>query len=381
MRHTTCRACTFLLAAWLGTATADEAAPDGTDAGADAAGTTQASAAADALVHTRARPLYRNPPSYPASALASRLEGWFVVSYVVLEDGSTTDPVVESSSGVRDLERSAIRAVRNWRFEPATRNGQPVQQCDARTRLVFQLDLPGHQRGVTRSFRSEWERIHRLMDQGKTSEALERADGLAQRRSLNLYETARAAQLRATLHYRLDNTHQALASIRNAVWGASLLGDREVERSMLEAQLALELQLGEYRRATETAKTLLEEHGGDVSDERLEAVVSELLELQYGRTYVSVSGYIGDWTALDEQQPFWTHTLLRHRFGLEDIEGEVRALDIRCDTQRVLIEFEPNVAWNTQEDWGSCDVHVHGTPGTRFKLVEYPVAAAEAAGR
>jgi len=317
MRHTTCRACTFLLAAWLGTATADEAAPDGTDAGADAAGTTQASAAADALVHTRARPLYRNPPSYPASALASRLEGWVVVSYVVLEDGSTTDPVVESSSGVRDLERSAIRAVRNWRFEPATRNGQPVQQCDARTRLVFQLDLPGHQRGVTRSFRSEWERI----------------------------------------------------------------GDREVERSMLEAQLALELQLGEYRRATETAKTLLEEHGGDVSDERLEAVVSELLELQYGRTYVSVSGYIGDWTALDEQQPFWTHTLLRHRFGLEDIEGEVRALDIRCDTQRVLIEFEPNVAWNTQEDWGSCDVHVHGTPGTRFKLVEYPVAAAEAAGR
>jgi TonB family protein len=240
-----------------------------------------------------------------------------VVSYVVLEDGSTTDPVVESSSGVRDLERSAIRAVRNWRFEPATRNGQPVQQCDARTRLVFQLDLPGHQRGVTRSFRSEWERI----------------------------------------------------------------GDREVERSMLEAQLALELQLGEYRRATETAKTLLEEHGGDVSDERLEAVVSELLELQYGRNYVSVSGYIGDWTALDEQQPFWTHTLLRHRFGLEDIEGEVRALDIRCDTQRVLIEFEPDVAWNTQEDWGSCDVHVHGTPGTRFKLVEYPVAAAEAAGR
>lgn len=334
---------------------------------------------ADALVQSRARPLYRNPPTYPRDALALGLEGWVVLSYVVREDGSTADPVVESSSGIRDFELAAKRAVRGWRFEPATRNGKPVEQCEVRTRLVFAIDLPDQQRGATRLFRNEWLRIQRLVDQGQVDDALARADALAQRRGLNLYETARIAMLRATLHDRAENQHQALASLRAAVAGGDFLGDPDLLVILREAQLGLELDLGEYSRAIDSAQWLLENDSGNVV-ERIQPVLDQLMELRYGRNHLGVSGYIGDWTGLEEnQQPFWTHALLRQQFGLEDIDGEVRALDLRCSYQRVLVDYSPEVAWTTRPDWGDWDVYVYGAPGTRFRLIEYPLVAGDAA--
>jgi protein TonB len=41
-------------------------------------------------------------------------------------DGTVADARVERSSGSRDLDREALRAVRGWRFRPALRDGVPV---------------------------------------------------------------------------------------------------------------------------------------------------------------------------------------------------------------------------------------------------------------
>jgi TonB family protein len=63
--------------------------------------------------------------SYPAEALKQRIEGTVVLMVLVARDGSVT--AVSVSKGVEEsLDRSAQRAVRNWRFEPATRDGRSV---------------------------------------------------------------------------------------------------------------------------------------------------------------------------------------------------------------------------------------------------------------
>lgn len=76
---------------------------------------------------TTARPLASNPvPKYPAAALRRNEGGTVLLRIIVGSDGTPTDIDVAQRSGSRELDRAAITAVRKWRFNPATNNGQPV---------------------------------------------------------------------------------------------------------------------------------------------------------------------------------------------------------------------------------------------------------------
>lgn len=66
------------------------------------------------------------PPDYPVAAMRRGDAGTVMVRVEVGADGVPTDVSVETRSGSRDLDRAAVEAVRNWRFSPAQRDGQPV---------------------------------------------------------------------------------------------------------------------------------------------------------------------------------------------------------------------------------------------------------------
>ncbi|WP_313319550.1 energy transducer TonB [Stenotrophomonas sp.] len=67
------------------------------------------------------------PPTYPPAALRRGDSGSVVVRVEVGIDGTALDAKVVQRSGSRDLDRAALDAVRNWRFQPALSNGQPMQ--------------------------------------------------------------------------------------------------------------------------------------------------------------------------------------------------------------------------------------------------------------
>lgn len=66
------------------------------------------------------------PPEYPAAAARSGVEGTVRVRVEVGADGKPTDVSIAQSSRSRDLDRAALAAVRQWTFQPAMRDGQPV---------------------------------------------------------------------------------------------------------------------------------------------------------------------------------------------------------------------------------------------------------------
>jgi len=75
------------------------------------------------------RPLAGNPvPSYPRSALRNGSEGDVVVAIIVGSDGRPVDVQVVARGGSEDpaFDRAAMAAARQWRFEPAMRDGQAV---------------------------------------------------------------------------------------------------------------------------------------------------------------------------------------------------------------------------------------------------------------
>jgi protein TonB len=74
-----------------------------------------------------AAPRADNPaPSYPASARRRGQEGRVILRVEVLPNGDAGDVALEKSSGIASLDRAALKAVRRWRFVPASKNGRSV---------------------------------------------------------------------------------------------------------------------------------------------------------------------------------------------------------------------------------------------------------------
>lgn len=75
-----------------------------------------------------ARPLggYQIKPRYPESARRAGVQGVTLLRVRVLENGRVGDVLVEQSAGFRDLDISAVEAVKKWLFEPARRGKDAV---------------------------------------------------------------------------------------------------------------------------------------------------------------------------------------------------------------------------------------------------------------
>jgi len=75
-------------------------------------------------------------PTYPDAARKRGIEGWVELAFTVQTNGTVDQVEVRNASPADVFEDSAIRAVRQWRFEPVVRNGERVEQR-AMVRLKF----------------------------------------------------------------------------------------------------------------------------------------------------------------------------------------------------------------------------------------------------
>jgi protein TonB len=78
-------------------------------------------------------------PRYPESARRAGIEGRVVLRVTVTAGGSSEAVVVEQSSGHALLDRSALAAVRRWRFLPARRGGIVVSS-EIAIPILFRLE-------------------------------------------------------------------------------------------------------------------------------------------------------------------------------------------------------------------------------------------------
>ena len=108
-------------------------------------------AGCDVVFAPRERDLYPEPQTFkvhPATDLSDILEGHFRpgffigVSTVVMKlfscvfAGMPAGVALVQRSGSRDLDRAAMEAVRDWRFQPAQRNGKAIAAS-----LVIPIDF------------------------------------------------------------------------------------------------------------------------------------------------------------------------------------------------------------------------------------------------
>jgi len=74
---------------------------------------------------TLPKPVYQPPPEYADRPRRKKIQGIVLLSMIVNADGTVRDPQVTRSLD-KDLDKKAVECVSKWKFNPATKDGQPV---------------------------------------------------------------------------------------------------------------------------------------------------------------------------------------------------------------------------------------------------------------
>ena len=83
-------------------------------------------------------PLLRIDPDYPRKAARAKKEGWVKVEFTITEHGTVIDPEVVEARPRRTFNRSALAAIRKWKFRPKLSEGKPVAR---RVSQVIEFNL------------------------------------------------------------------------------------------------------------------------------------------------------------------------------------------------------------------------------------------------
>ena len=69
--------------------------------------------------------IHKVQPQYPMEAKKAAIQGKVVLGAIIGKEGSVTNLKVDS--GPKELQQSALDAVRQWKYRPYLLNGQPVE--------------------------------------------------------------------------------------------------------------------------------------------------------------------------------------------------------------------------------------------------------------
>ena len=83
-------------------------------------------------------PTLKTKPAYPPRALRSGIEGIVTVEFTITVDGSVKDPKIIKSDPPKMFDRSVLKAIKKWKFNPDIVDGKAVEKR-ARQDIHFRL--------------------------------------------------------------------------------------------------------------------------------------------------------------------------------------------------------------------------------------------------
>jgi protein TonB len=91
-------------------------------------------------VTSEALPIVQVSPRYPISAAQSGKEGYVILEFDITEKGTVSNVKVLDANPKRIFNKSAIQAIKNWKYKPKMEEGVPVVQPNQQVQLDFTLE-------------------------------------------------------------------------------------------------------------------------------------------------------------------------------------------------------------------------------------------------
>ncbi|MCZ6641697.1 MAG: energy transducer TonB [Gammaproteobacteria bacterium] len=319
---------------------------------------------AEESVFRRAIPVRQDEPEYPSQALRRSQEGWVVVSFIIDTQGKVRSPIVVDSNGLRDFERAALAAVRKFRYEPATLNGRPVEQSQTRNKIVFQLTGVEEQ-GARGKFVRWYRKILKQFKEGDLELAKRRIDNLHRTPTWNLYEDAWLWWLDSQYQAMVGNDRAQLKALLRAVAYEGVYLPEDLYLVALKRLYFIQSRFVHVADALKTFDHITSAENSEEVVAELEEHADRLRRIAMGDEILTVEGTV---PAIG----FWQHTMLRRTFQFDNLNGEFRDMEIRCEAGVGRFNIDLNRSLTIPDSWGDCRLYVFGSEGSQFQLMELP---------
>ncbi len=308
-------------------------------------------------------------PVYPRSQSSELREGWVAMRLTVKADGSVADLVAVDSSGDGDFVSPALTAVRQWRFKPATRDGQPVDFENHTVFVTFVMDVARSKRGAQGKVVDGLRDVDRLIAEKRLEEAEAKLARL-ESGSIFLYEYPFLYLRMASLALAEGDPDRALVMMQRAIQLDDVV-EAGTRHTIMANAIRLQVQLGHYKAALDMAERLEVKEGGSIPPDLAETL-GKVRALAADPTPIAVPARIGrdcGYERCAEGQGSWMHKPLRGSFALASVDGRLDEIRASCDHKTFTAKAEVGLSWTIPESWGSCRIRVTGAPGTSFQFV------------
>lgn len=88
----------------------------------------------------QAMPLYRVEPRYPSRAMKQGAQGWVKMSFTIDTLGRPIDIKIMDAKPRRLFNKSAVKALRKWKYQPKLEEGKAIMQVNQTVTLEFKLE-------------------------------------------------------------------------------------------------------------------------------------------------------------------------------------------------------------------------------------------------
>lgn len=317
---------------------------------------------------TAPQPRSQPQPPLPINRSGAPVEGWAVVRYSVLKDGTTDEVrVIEAAPEGIDT-RPTAQVVERWTFSPATENGEAVDWHNGEDVVVFRSDDDSPT--TSRDFQARYDAIRTILESEPPIDfaaAMAMSDALVEQSATKLEQLGLALAQRTIIAFGMENWQEAYETIR-------LVTDPRVpalssEDLLVGLQLRLQLAdtLGRLYDAKETHDRFaaaLQPNQQDPFTQMAQALDAKLAE-----DTLEVAGRI-------DEEP-WRISADRRIFTIAGVEGSIDEVDVECDFRKTTLDFQEEVEWQLPASWGDCELFVVGEPGTTFRFFHFLTLASE----
>lgn len=305
--------------------------------------------------------ILENPvPPIPPSQFGPGAEGWVKVRYSVTPDGSATDVRVIDVQPPSYDTRRAVAAVQNdWKFKPATVNGEPVEWHNNVSLVVF--EYPGAPREPNGMFARAFQEVAQHFAAGRLDQARTRNGRMLNESSFRLFEVGLAYLQLAEIEAQADNIEGVYAAILPATEPDIYILDKEDLIFGLDYRFVAELQLGRTADALKTYRRRIALEPMEESSPLNEQ--GRLLAATIDRLEIAVRGQI-------DREP-WVYVPSRRTIALDDVSGRLRDIDVECNRSRTTLPYQEDVEWALPASWGACTLTFNGRRGTAFTVYEF----------
>ena len=301
-------------------------------------------------------------PRFPKSNQMKGREGWVQLGFMVDAQGQTYEIDVIESTGDRDFEQAAIRALKRSEFIPAQLDGQTL---DAGSVFKYTFALSGNAKGASRPFVGKYRQLIEAVQEGDRDNADKQLTRLNETTLENLYEDAYLNFGRYVYYQRWGTEAQQLQALNRAIAyedDAKFLPQETYIQALL-ASFVLNVKRNDFIGALSTRERLVRQPIPDEQRVMLDQVAEKIQALKTADNAFEVSGII-------DNSANWWHRLLKKTFQFDQVEGEIAEIKLRCSTDYVFFRFDPQKSYRIAESMGDCTLQVIGNPGTTFILVQ-----------